>query len=163
MNTVKKGGAGALALAIALASSHEGIKFTPYYDPPGILTVCRGHTGKDVVKDRKYTLAQCDAFMDQDMRVALAAVDRCQPGLPEEVRAAFADTVFNGGPRIACDRTNSTAARLLDARDFVGACNQLPRWNKARIAGVLTELPGLTKRRTEARDLCLEGTEQKGA
>jgi lysozyme len=157
MAAIKKGGVGALALAVSLASAHEGIKLTPYYDPPGILTVCRGHTGKDVVRGRKYTLAQCDAFMDQDMRVALAAVDRCQPGLPEEVRAAFADTTFNAGPKIACDTTNSTAARMLKAGDLVGACNQLPRWDKARVAGVMVALPGLTKRRALARDVCLKG------
>lgn len=163
MAAIKRGGVGALALAVSLATAHEGIKFTPYYDPPGILTVCRGHTGKDVVKDKRYTLAQCDAFMDQDMRTALATVDRCHPGLPEEVRAAFADAVFNSGPKIACSAEGSTAARMLGERDLVGACNQLPRWNKARVAGVLVELPGLTKRRLEERDLCLQGATEGGA
>ena len=151
--SVKAGGA--LAMAIAIAVPSEGIKLTPYYDPPGILTVCRGHTGN--VEPRPYTLAECDALMDEDMRAALATVDRCVPGLPDRVRAAFADAVFNLGPTIACDKTRSTAARLLAAGDLVGACNQLPRWDKARVAGVMTTLPGLTRRRDVERQVCLEG------
>ena len=37
------------------------------------------------------------------------------------------------------------------------ACMELPRWNKAKIAGIAVTLPGLTKRREKERDLCLEG------
>lgn len=149
--------AAATALACTVATAHEGIKFTPYYDPPGILTVCRGHTGADVVKGRRYSLQECDAFMSDDMRTAVAAVERCVPGLPVEVLAAFSDTVFNAGPIITCDTKNSTAARMLKSGDLRGACNQLPRWNKAKVAGVWVELPGLTKRRKEVQQLCLQG------
>jgi GH24 family phage-related lysozyme (muramidase) len=84
-------------------------------------------------------------------------VDACHPGLPVPVLAAFADATYNMGPTIACDPTRSTAARLLRAKDFAGACRQLPRWNKARVAGVIVELPGLTKRRAEEMRVCLEG------
>jgi len=145
----------ASALACTMATAHEGIKFTPYYDPPGILTVCRGHTGD--VQNRRYSLQECDALMDADMKKAINAVERCQPGLPVEVLAAFGDTTYNAGPKIACDTTHSTAARMLKAGDLKGACNQLPRWNKAIVAGVAVELPGLTKRRAEAQQLCLKG------
>ena len=40
---------GALALAVALAVPAEGLRQYAYYDPPGILTVCYGTTGRDVV------------------------------------------------------------------------------------------------------------------
>jgi lysozyme len=149
----------AAALAAAIAIPAEGLRQVAYFDPPGILTVCRGHAGSDVVAGRRYTLAECDALLDADMRIAVEAVDRCVPGLPEPVLAAFADAAFNLGPTIACNRQASTAARLLAAGDLRGACNQLPRWNRARIAGVLVELPGLTKRRAAERDLCLQGAE----
>lgn len=149
----------AAVLAAAIAIPAEGLRQVAYLDPPGILTVCRGHTGSDVVASRRYSLAECDALLNADMRIAVEAVDRCVPGLPEPVLAAFADAAFNLGPTIACNRTASTAARLLAAGDLRGACDQLPRWNKARLAGVLVELPGLTKRRAAERDLCLEGAE----
>lgn len=149
----------AAALAAAIATPAEGLRQLAYYDPPGILTVCRGHTGPDVVKGRKYSLAECDAFMTEDMKKAVAAVDRCQPGLPVEVLAAFADATFNMGPTIACNRTKSTAARLLYVGDLKGACDQLPRWDKANVGGVMVSLPGLTKRRAAERELCLRGAE----
>lgn len=145
----------ATAIATSLAVGHEGLKFTPYFDPPGILTVCRGHTGPDVIKGKKYSLAECDAFLTEDMKNAIYTVEACQPGLPAPVLAAFADAVFNSGPKIACDRKRSTAARLLDANKLVEACHQLPRWNKARILGVMVELPGLTTRRAEEKQVCL--------
>lgn len=145
----------ATAIATAIAVPAEGIKLTPYYDPPGILTVCRGHTGADVVKNRQYSMAECDRFMTDDMRHAVATVERCAPGLPVNVLAAFADATFNIGPTIACDQRKSTAARLLANGNWKLACHQLPRWNKARVYGVMVELPGLTKRREAERLLCL--------
>ena len=144
----------AVALAAAIAIPAEGLRQYAYYDPPGILTVCYGHTGPDVVKGRKYSLVECDAFLSADMKKAVQTVERCVPGLPENVLAAFADAVFNIGPRVACG-PDSTAARLLKAGDIPAACRQLPRWNKARVGGVMVELPGLTKRRAKEQALCL--------
>lgn len=149
--------AAALAIAISIAAPAEGLRQYAYYDPPGILTVCRGHTGSDVVKGKKYSLEECDRFFDGDMRAAIAKVDRCAPGLPDQVRGAFGDAVYNLGETIACDTTHSTAARLLQVGQLAGACNELPKWNKATIAGVKVALPGLTTRRERERAVCLEG------
>ena len=146
----------AVALAAAIAIPAEGLRQWAYYDPPGILTVCYGST-TDVQKGKKYSLDECKARLDADMLAAVQAVDRCAPGLPVPVLAAFGDAVYNIGPTVACDTSRSTAARLLKAGDLRGACDQLPRWNKARVAGAMVELPGLTKRRAKERELCLEG------
>lgn len=131
----------------------EGLRQFAYYDPPGILTVCYGST-TDVVKGKRYSLEECKARLDADMMKAVTQVDACVPGLPPNVLAAFGDAVYNLGPTIACNPQASTAARLLKAGNFPAACDQLPRWNKARVAGVMVELPGLTKRRHAERDLC---------
>lgn len=145
----------ALALATALAIPAEGLRQKFYYDPPGILTVCYGHTGADVDKARTYTLNECKALLNQDMLNAIQTVDKCRPGLPPTVLAAFGDAVYNLGPTIACDTTRSTAARKLAAGDITGACNELPKWDKARVAGIMVALPGLTERRKKERTLCL--------
>lgn len=147
----------ALILATAIAIPAEGLRQIAYYDPPGILTVCRGHTGPDVVKGKRYSLDECNQYMNADMRKAVLIVDRCAPGLPTEVLAAFSDAAYNLGPAIACDTHKSTAARLLEAHQYRRACDQLPKWDKARLAGVMVALPGLTKRRAAERDLCLTG------
>lgn len=145
--------AAALVLASAIAIPAEGLRQWAYYDPPGILTVCYGST-VDVQKGRKYSLQECRARLDQDMLAAVEAVEACHPGLPAPILAAFGDAVYNLGPAVAC---NSTASRLLTARRYADACRQLPRWNKARVAGMPVELPGLTKRRAAEMALCLEG------
>lgn len=145
----------AVAAATAIAIPAEGLRQFAYYDPPGILTVCYGST-TNVVKGKKYSLEECKQRLDNDMLDAVLAVERCVPGLPDNVLAAFGDAVYNVGPRIACDRQRSTAARKLAAGDIEGACKELPKWNKARVGGVLVPLPGLTKRRNLEMALCLE-------
>ena len=148
--------AAASALACVIAIPAEGFRQWAYSDPVGILTVCYGST-TNVQKGVKYSLDECKARLDDDMRAAIAQVDACAPGLPVPVLAAFGDAVYNIGPRIACDTQRSTAARLLKAGDLAGACQQLPRWNKATVAGRSVELPGLTKRRAKEMALCMEG------
>lgn len=147
--------AAAAALASAIAIPSEGLKLLPYYDPGGILTVCRGHTGPDVKPNQQFDLATCDQLLDADMREALQIVEQCVPGLPVRVLAAFGDAVYNIGRTVACDMTKSTAARMLKAGQLEQACRQLPRWNKARVFGVLTELLGLTRRRNLEMAVCL--------
>ena len=146
------------ALAVAIAIPAEGLRQWAYEDiaNPKLLTVCYGSTTA-VEKGRKYSLDECKARLDDDMRAAIAQVDACAPGLPVPVLAAFGDAVYNIGPRIACDTSASTAARLLKAGDLAGACQQLLRWDKASVGGVMVSLPGLTKRRAKEMDLCLEG------
>jgi lysozyme len=146
----------AVALAAALAIPAEGLRQYAYYDPPGVLTVCYGST-TNVQKGVKYSLEECKARLDADMLKAVEAVDKCVPGLPENVLAAFGDAVYNLGPTVACYPGRSTAAKYLAAGRLIDACNQLPRWNKARVAGAMVELPGLTKRRNTEKQLCLEG------
>jgi lysozyme len=145
----------AVALASSIAVPAEGLRQWAYYDPPGILTVCYGST-TNVVKNQFYSLQECKARLDKDMTEAVQIVDRCVPGLPENKLAAFADAVYNMGPTIACNSKKSTAARLLKAGYLDQACHQLPRWNKARVAGVTVILPGLTKRREQEKQLCLK-------
>jgi len=99
------------------------------------------------------TTAECKALLTHEMREFVETVDRCAPGLPPNALAAFSSAAFNVGPALTCGDT--TAARLLRQGHWREACDQLPRWNKARVAGQLVELPGLTKRRAAERELCL--------
>lgn len=148
--------AGALAVATPLAIGFEGLRQYAYYDPPGILTVCYGST-KSVVPGRKYSLDECKTRLNADMTEAVIAVDRCAPGAPQSVLIAFGDAVYNIGPKVACDKSKSTAARYLAAGQWAQACTELTKWDKARVGGELRALPGLTKRRAAEREICLAG------
>lgn len=144
----------ALTAAIALAIPAEGIVQKAYRDPIGLPTICMGHTAGVKMGDFR-TLPECQALLTQDMTNAINIVDKCVPGLPAPVLASFADAVFNLGPNIACNSTKSTAARYLAQRDYRAACNELPKWRFAKVAGVSVPLPGLTKRREAEKQLCL--------
>ena len=144
----------ALAVATALAIPAEGIFTRWYFDPVGIATVCVGHT-KNVDKSKVYTVAECKALLNKEMGDVVSRLDSCRPGLPINVLAAFADASFNVGEHIACDSSKSTAARLLAAGRYDEACEQLPRWSYAKVAGVAVQLPGLVKRREMERRVCL--------
>jgi GH24 family phage-related lysozyme (muramidase) len=146
----------ALGAAILLAIPAEGLHRKAYKDPPGVLTVCYGST-RDVDSSRVYSLKECRERLDKEMAAAVDQVERCAPGLPDHVLAAFGDAVYNLGPTIACDVKRSTAARHLRAGRLREACEELPKWNQARIGGGFIALPGLTRRRNAERKLCLQG------
>ena len=144
-----------LGTAAALAAGFEGLRQYAYYDPrPGdaILTVCYGST-TDVVKGKKYSIEECKQRLEDDMVSAIRIVERCHPNLPDNVLIAFADAVYNIGPKVACD---STASRYLAQKNYEAACNQLPRWSKSN--GI--ELPGLVRRRDAEKKICLDGLYQ---
>ena len=144
-----------LAAACALAVPMEGLRTKAYRDPVGIPTICFGST-KGVQLGDVATVEQCKGMLSAEMLQSIDAVDRCVPGLPVNVLAAFADAAYNIGPKIVCDTSASTAARKLKAKDYIGACNELLRWDKASMPGIgLVPLPGLTKRRALERELCL--------
>ena len=146
----------AIVIAASIAIPAEGLRQVWYVDPVGVDTVCYGTT-TNIDKTKRYTKDECMALLSKDMADAVRQVDACVPGLPIGVLAAFSDAAYNIGPKIACDPSQSTAARLLKAGDFKGACNQLPRWNKGKVMGVAVELPGLTKRRAREQEICLKG------
>ena len=140
-----------LGAAATLAAGFEGLRQYAYYDPrPGdaILTVCYGST-TDVQKGKKYSIEECKKRLEDDMAESIRIVEKCHPGLPDNVLIAFSDAVYNIGPKVAC---NSTASKYLAQGNYEAACNELPRWNKSN--GIV--LPGLTRRREAERQICLE-------
>lgn len=146
--------ASAVAIATALAAPAEGLRQVAYRDPVGIPTICFGSTKGVRMGDTK-TVDECKALLTKEMLDAVSRVDTCRPGLPVNVLAAFSDAAYNMGPTIACDTSKSTAARLLAAGKYYEACDQLPKWSYARVAGVAVQLPGLVKRREMERKVCI--------
>lgn len=140
--------AAVLALAGGLIVKWEGVRYAPYRDAVGVLTVCYGHTGPDIVPGKRYTVAECNALLDKDMRIANATVRRCLPmPMLVQIEASLTSATFNLGPRVVC---GSTLQRKALANDWPGACAELSRWNKA--GG--RELKGLVLRRGDERAMC---------
>ncbi|WNG71549.1 lysozyme [Cupriavidus gilardii] len=140
--------AAGIAAAVPLVAAFEGLRQTAYLDPVGIPTACFGAT-KGVRLDQVYTREQCDDLLAKDLLEANAGVNSCvRVPLTDGQRTAFVSFTYNVGRGAFC---GSTLVRKLNAADYVGACNELPRWVYAK--GV--KLPGLVSRREQERALCL--------
>lgn len=148
MATTNNRRAGWAAIALTVVAGFEGLRQAAYLDPVGIPTICFGET-KGVRLGQRATLEQCQGMLADSLAIANRAVDVCiSAPLPDYRRAALVSFTYNVGQANLC---SSTLARKLNAGDAVGACNELPRWNRAK--GIV--LPGLTKRRAVERNMCL--------
>lgn len=145
------GFSGALAAAVILAASFEGLHHTTYLDPPGIPTICYGHAAKDVHLGQKANDEECIRFLKEDLLHANAIIDRyVKVSLTQERRAALLDFIFNIGEG---NFARSTLLKKLNSGDNEGACGELKRWTKS--GGII--LHGLEKRREAEYNLCIEG------
>jgi len=119
-------GAGALAIAVSMIKPLEGLELVPYRDVAGVLTVCYGHTGKDIIEGKTYTVAECEALLDRDLGEVKRQIDPLiEPDLPESTKAALYSFTYNVGIGAF---SRSTLLDKLNSGDVSGACKELHRW-----------------------------------
>jgi GH24 family phage-related lysozyme (muramidase) len=94
----------ALALAVAIAVPAEGLRQAAYRDVTGLPTVCFGSTQGVKMGDFR-TVPECKALLTKEMSHVIETVDRCRPGLPPEVLAAFSDTALQRRTQSCLRRT----------------------------------------------------------
>ena len=141
-----------LALAAVMTRRWEGMRYTPYRDVTGVLTVCDGKTHD--VQDRRYSPVECEWFLRSELASADSVVRRCIPGpIPVPIEAALVDATYNLGPRVVCESTLLQRARKGDWR---GVCDALLDWDHA--GGRV--IRGLQARREAERQLCMDGVPQ---
>jgi len=141
---------GTVAMAATLIQWHEGVRHKPYKDGGGVLTVCYGHTGQEVVSERDYTEEECRALLDADLSEATGTVEKnVTVKLTESQKAALASFVYNIGSG-AFER--STLLKKLNVGDLSGACDEMRRWKYDE--GQVSK--GLINRRAIERELCLK-------
>ncbi|WP_174889564.1 lysozyme [Candidatus Williamhamiltonella defendens] len=141
---------GTVAMAATLIQWHEGVRHKPYKDGGGVLTVCYGHTGQEVVSERDYTEEECRALLDADLSEATGTVEKnVTVKLTESQKAALTSFVYNIGSG-AFER--STLLKKLNVGDLSGACDEMRRWKYDE--GKVSK--GLINRRAIERELCLK-------
>lgn len=135
-----------LALTAVFVKPWEGRKHYPYYDIVGVLTVCDGHTGKDI-QQRYYSDMECDVFLNKDLTVAYQHTMRCIPGLlKDHERVALTSAAYNIGPKVVC---GSTLQRKANAG--LPFCAELKKWVYA--GGKV--IRGLVRRREAEYQMCI--------
>lgn len=164
------------AEAVELIKAFEGIpdgdpatvNIDAYLCPAGVWTIGWGHAIVDggqqlkgaANKSRARTLypggitrAQAEQLLRADLIPRAASVlSAVKVPLSDGEFGALIAFVFNVG---SANFAASTLLRKLNAGDRRGAADQLLAWDKARVNGVLTALPGLTRRRRAERALFL--------
>ncbi len=148
---------GAIAIASALITGPtgndglEGVRYKPYQDVVGVLTVCYGHTGKDIVLGKTYTEPECRSLLNRDLTTVARQIDPyIQRPIPVTMRGALYSFAYNVG---AGNFQTSTLLRKINQGDQKGACDQLRRWTYAKGK----QWKGLITRREIEREVCLWG------
>jgi lysozyme len=135
----------ALNMAVPNIKELEGRRNVPYYDVVKVLSVCDGHTGKDIVVKRVYSDAECDALTLKDVQKYVDGILAVSPHLayhPMQFAATISFT-YNVG---VAGYQRSTVAVLFNKGDLVGACNFMMQYKKP---------PQIIGRRQKERALCL--------
>lgn len=136
------------AMATGIISHWEGRELRAYQDIVNVWTICDGET-KGVKPGDTATPAECDAMLAKNLVVYETGLDRCLIApVPGPVKVAFLSWTYNVGVGAAC---GSTLVRKANAGDIRGACNELPKWNRA--GGRVVN--GLTRRRAAEQAMCL--------
>jgi len=147
-----------LATTLLKLPGFEGFRSKPYVCPAGYWTIGYGSRwlkdGKPVTaKTPLISEADAASLLLQSVMTLDASLSRLiKVPLSDVQRAALLSWQYNvGTPAVE----SSTLLRKLNAGCYVGAANELTRWNKATVKGHLVELAGLTTRRAYERDVFL--------
>ncbi|EQB4330076.1 lysozyme [Providencia stuartii] len=149
-NKIQMAAAGGLiSLTVAMVTNFEGYESKPYRDVVGVLTVCYGHTGSDIIPTKTYTKAECKALLEKDLAIVAKAVNPLiKVDIPDYTRAALYSFTYNVGTGAF---SRSTLLKKLNAGDQAGACNELKRW----IYAGGKPWKGLISRREVEEAICL--------
>lgn len=138
--------------AVALIAESEGCRLQAYRCPAGVPTIGWGETNGVHMGDT-CTQAQADTWLCDDLTgraKAVRAMCTLEPSSNE--LGAFVSLAYNIGTGAL---KSSTALRQHNAGQHEAAARAICLWDKARINGVLTTLPGLTARRAREQALYL--------
>ena len=118
--------AGATAIALVVIAHFEGVRYEPYRDVAGVLTVCYGHTGNDIIQGKTYTQQECDELLQKDFIRTQQQVDiLVKVPVDDKTKASLYSFAFNVGTTAFA---RSTLLKKLNAGDQNGACEEMRRW-----------------------------------
>ena len=145
------GFAAAIALITPFIQQHEGYVPRPYKDIGGVVSVCNGHTGPDIIF-KTYTRAECNALTNADIENAAIAILEITPGLNKRpaVLAATTSFTYNLG---AGTYAKSSVARDFKAGQFKLGCTDMLKY----VYVGKTYSQGLANRRSAEYQVCMKG------
>ena len=143
--------------AVRLIAEHEqgpsgGCALKAYQCPASVWTIGWGET-EDVKRGDRCTKEQADTWLCEDLdgRAKEILAMCTETPLPNEL-GAMVSLAYNIG---MAGFKKSTVLKAHNKADHQSAARAFSLWNKTTVAGQLTELPGLTARRTREAALYL--------
>lgn len=138
-----------------IIEDEETLQLAVYLCPAGRWTIGYGHTGPQVTKDtRPISEHEADVILELDLSRFESVVELACPLANANQFSAMVSLAFNIG---AQNFQGSTLVKKFVQGAVLSAAEEFPRWNKAKVAGVETILPGLVRRRAKERALFLQG------
>lgn len=143
----------------------EGLVLTSHWDGYAkIYDICYGETrinGKPVTAGMRFTAAECEAMLiNRVNRDYYGQIVKCAPNLPRapvSVQASMISGAYNFGVRAWC---SSTAARLVKASAWRGACEAQTAFNRAGgqiVNGLVRRREMGDAQRIGEAELCVSG------
>jgi lysozyme len=168
--------------AVPIIKHWEGRSLVPYYDIARVLTYCDGET-LDVVKNKKYTDAECDALTQKRaLQFAEGVAAALEVPVSQKTFESFIVFSYNIGLQ---NFRNSTALRQTNLGNPVQGCEAMIRFSCITVpkgtgdtaapgaqykgANCVTQtfnkkfVRGLYLRRDAERKQCLAGIEKNGS
>ncbi|MDO3663431.1 lysozyme [Acinetobacter higginsii] len=141
-------------IGINLITSFEDLVLTAYDDGVGVWTIGFGTTvypnGVKVKRGDTCTKAQAMTFFQHDLRRFEAAVNQAVKVVVNQNQFdALVSLTYNIGEAAF---KGSTLLKKLNAKNYIGAADQFPQWNK----GGGKVMKGLVRRRAAERELFLK-------
>ena len=138
--------------AVAMIAEAEGLRLAAYRCPAGVPTIGWGRTDGVRMGDT-CTREQADRWLCEDLQARAAAVRAlCTREPSRNELGALTSLAYNIGTDAL---RRSTALRQHNAGQHLAAARAIGLWDKARVGGTLTVLPGLTARRAREQALYL--------
>lgn len=145
------------AVLLSSLTLWEGNKTDAYIDMAGVLTACSGYTGKDIIRTRSYTEAECATINKKTLVTYGTAILNCiTVPINQNQYDAYVLFSVNVGVQGFC---SSRSVFLLNSGKYAESCNALayspsgkPVWSYIHRVQFV---PGLFNRRLYERLLCL--------
>jgi len=151
MNSLNKWLLGSVSAAVIAGATYwEGTRYTAYNDIVGVLTVCNGYTGKDIVKGKIYTPQECKTLLTKELKAHGDGILKCiNVPLTQYQFDAFTLFAYNVGVGAFC--SSKSVLQPLNRGNYKAACDGLLKWVYADGKYV----QGLYNRRMYERKMCL--------
>lgn len=139
---------------LVLIKKYEGLKLKAYKCPAGIWTVGYGSTGPDIIKGMEITEEEAEQRLKSYLTPLENKINKLNLSINQNQFDSIVSLCYNIGFGNFLISTLLKKIKINPSDKTIR--NEFMKWNKAKVKGVLKELPGLTKRRTEEANLYFE-------